>query len=154
MTCFTPEMAWICSSTGSRTCFSTMSGEAPGYTMPTETKGGATSGNSSVLSFSSAKMPKTASANIDTTVISGRLMAKSEMNMGVAYFECPTVIPRSEDSLVIPRSEATRDLHFSYGCASFVAAAPQDRNSSALGMTDVLLFLHIGWRRDLYRRPR
>src|SRR5205807_6713482 len=136
MTCFTPEMAWICSSTGSRTCFSTMSGDAPGYTIPTDTKGGATSGNSSVLSFSNAKMPKTASANIDTTVISGRLMAKSEMNMGVAYFECPTVIPRSE---------ATRDLHLLSQKCRFLAA---------LGMTDALLFLHIGWRRDLYRRTR
>ena len=65
-----------------------MSGDAPGYTIPTDTKGGATSGNSSVLSFSSAKMPKTASANIDTTVISGRLMAKSEMNSVVTYDEC------------------------------------------------------------------
>ena len=49
--------------------------------MPTVTNGGATSGNSSVLSLNSAKMPKTTSATIATTVMSGRLIAKSEMNM-------------------------------------------------------------------------
>src|SRR3954465_12385119 len=50
--------------------------------MPTVTTGGATSGNSSVLSFSSANSPNTTSVIMDTTVISGFLIAKSEMNMG------------------------------------------------------------------------
>jgi hypothetical protein len=48
---------------------------------PTVSHGGATSGNSSVLSFSSAKRPKMTSATIETMVISGRLIAKSEMSM-------------------------------------------------------------------------
>ena len=39
------------------------------------------SGNSSVLSFSSANKPKIASVTMATTVISGFLIAKSEMNM-------------------------------------------------------------------------
>ena len=49
---------------------------------PTVSQGGATSGNSSVFSLSSANMPNSASATIATMVISGRLMAKSDMNMG------------------------------------------------------------------------
>src|SRR5438067_10726957 len=49
--------------------------------MPTVTTGGAMSGNSSVCSLSSAKIPNTTSASIDTTVMIGRLMAKSEMTM-------------------------------------------------------------------------
>src|SRR5918999_2618984 len=47
------------------------------------TTGSATSGNSSVWRRMSAISPKTANATIETMVISGRLMAKSEMNMGV-----------------------------------------------------------------------
>src|SRR3954467_391161 len=50
--------------------------------MPTVSQGGATSGNSSVLSFTSAKMPKMTIDTIATTVISGRLIAKSEMIIG------------------------------------------------------------------------
>src|SRR5690348_10233422 len=49
--------------------------------MPTVTKGGATSGNSSVWSLPNEMSPKTTSASIDTTVTIGRLIAKSEMNM-------------------------------------------------------------------------
>src|SRR5438270_6830390 len=80
--CFTPLIDEICSSIGSRISFSTPSGDAPGYGMPTVTTGGATSGNSSVLSFSSANRPNTTSVTIETTVMSGFLIAKSEMNMG------------------------------------------------------------------------
>jgi hypothetical protein len=49
---------------------------------PTVNHGGATSGNSSVLSLKSANAPKMTSATIVTTVMSGRLIAKSEMSMG------------------------------------------------------------------------
>ena len=49
--------------------------------MPTVSHGGATSGNSSVFSLSSANRPKTTSATIATTVIERRLIAKSEMIM-------------------------------------------------------------------------
>src|SRR5437868_13846448 len=79
--CFTPLIDAISSSIGSRISFSTPSGDAPGYGMPTMTTGGATSGNSSVLSLSSANKPNTTSATIETTVISGRLIAKSDMNI-------------------------------------------------------------------------
>src|SRR4051794_30437927 len=41
-----------------------------------------TSGNSSTFSDQSAKMPKTTSATIVTTVTVGRLMARSERNIG------------------------------------------------------------------------
>ena len=77
----TPLMPEIASSIGSITSRSTVSGEAPGYGIATDTTGGDTSGNSSVLSLQSAKMPKTTSASIATTVTMGRWMAKSEMNM-------------------------------------------------------------------------
>src|SRR5689334_10716923 len=50
---------------------------------PTVNHGGATSGNSSVLSFISANMPKITRATMLTTVISGRLIAKSEIIIGV-----------------------------------------------------------------------
>jgi hypothetical protein len=60
---------------------STLSGDAPGYGTDTTTTGFCTSGNSSVLSSVSAKMPNTASASMTTVVTMGRLMAKSEMNM-------------------------------------------------------------------------
>src|SRR6185436_11940019 len=43
--------------------------------------GSATSGNSSTLSDQRAKMPKTTSASIVTTVTVGRLMARSERNI-------------------------------------------------------------------------
>ena len=56
-------------------------GRRAGIEMPTVSHGGATSGNSSVFSLSSANMPKTTSATIATTVIERRLIAKSEMNM-------------------------------------------------------------------------
>src|SRR3712207_4564715 len=45
------------------------------------TTGSATSGNSSVCKRIRAMSPKTASATIETMVIRGRLIAKSEMNM-------------------------------------------------------------------------
>ena len=48
----------------------------------TVTKGGLTAGNSSVLSRARAKIPKTTSVSIATTVITGRRMAESEMIMG------------------------------------------------------------------------
>src|SRR5260221_269696 len=66
---------------GSRISFSTRYGDASGYGMPTTTTGGATSGNSSVFSLSNANKPNTTSATIATTVMRGRLIAKSEMNM-------------------------------------------------------------------------
>ena len=78
----TPEIDWIASSIGSRTSRSTCSGDAPGYTIVVTTTGGDTSGNSSVCSFSSETRPNPTSVSMDTTVISGRLMAKSEMNIG------------------------------------------------------------------------
>ena len=53
--------------------------------MPTVRNCGVTSGNSSVLSLSSAKIPKITIATIATTVISGRLIAKSEMIMACAH---------------------------------------------------------------------
>src|SRR4051812_25684195 len=46
---------------------------------PTVRNGGATSGNSSVFSLSSANNPKITIATIATTVIKGRLIAKSEI---------------------------------------------------------------------------
>ena len=77
----TPEMPLTASSTRSSTSRSTTSGEAPGYGIATLMIGCCTSGNSSVSSCQSEKRPKTTSATIETMVISGRLMAKSEMNM-------------------------------------------------------------------------
>src|SRR4029434_10675286 len=59
---------------------STVSGEAPGYGTDTDTMGGETSGNSSVFSWMSAKMPNTTSASMLTTVMIGRRIEKSEMN--------------------------------------------------------------------------
>ena len=60
----TPLIAEICSSIGSMTSRSTVSGEAPGYGTATDTMGGETSGNSSVFSWTSAKMPNTTSASM------------------------------------------------------------------------------------------
>ena len=80
-TCFTPLIDAICSSIGSRISFSTPSGDAPGYGIATTTTGGETSGNSSVFNFNSANKPNTTSATIETTVMSGFLIAKSEMNI-------------------------------------------------------------------------
>src|SRR5262245_4359830 len=77
----TPLIAWTASSIGSTTSRSTMPGDAPGYGMATETTGGATSGNSSVLSCHSAAMPNTTSAIITTVVITGLRIAKSEISM-------------------------------------------------------------------------
>jgi hypothetical protein len=77
----TPLIPAIASSIGSTTSRSTMSGEAPGYGTATLTMGGLTSGNSSVSRFHSANRPNTTSASIVTTVTTGFLMAKSEMNM-------------------------------------------------------------------------
>jgi hypothetical protein len=71
-TCLTPAIAVICSSMGSRISFSTPSGDAPGYGTATFTNGGATSGNSSVLSLNRATSPKATSATIATTVTRGR----------------------------------------------------------------------------------
>ena len=70
----------MCSSIGSMTSRSTVSGDAPGYGIDTDTTGGATSGNSSVLRLKSAKMPNTTSASMVTMVMMGRRMEKSEMN--------------------------------------------------------------------------
>src|SRR5690348_6621255 len=74
-------MEEICSSIGSRISFATPSGDAPGYGIPIVTTGGATSGNSSVLSLRSANSPNTTSVTMATMVMSGFLIAKSEMNM-------------------------------------------------------------------------
>src|SRR5688572_15095741 len=49
--------------------------------MPMKTIGASMSGNSSVWSRISAAMPNTASAIVTTTVMIGRRIAKSEMNM-------------------------------------------------------------------------
>src|SRR5215203_3568622 len=49
--------------------------------MPMKTIGASMSGNSSVWSRISAAIPNTASAIVTTTVMIGRRMAKSEMNM-------------------------------------------------------------------------
>src|SRR5215831_19683392 len=76
---FTPVMEPICSSTGLSTSLSTTSGDAPGYTMPTVRNSGFTSGNSSVFNVSSANVPKITSVSMATTVINGRLIAKSEI---------------------------------------------------------------------------
>ena len=70
--------------------------------MPTVTNGGATSGNSSVLSLSSAKRPNTTSVSIATMVTSGFLIAKSEMNMwtspqwGVTRWLLPELVRRCD----------------------------------------------------------
>ena len=77
----TPLMPEIDSSIGSTTSRSTVSGEAPGYGIVTDTIGGETSGNSSVFNLRKANRPNTTSASIATTVTMGRRMAKSEMNM-------------------------------------------------------------------------
>ena len=77
----TPLIPAMASSMGSTTSRSTTSGLAPGYGTDTKMNGGLISGNSSVSRLSSATMPKMESASIVTTVTTGRLMAKSEMNM-------------------------------------------------------------------------
>src|SRR5947209_11606866 len=53
--------------------------------MATNTIGASIAGNSSVSSRASEARPNTTSAIIVTTVMIGRLMAKSEMNMGQRY---------------------------------------------------------------------
>jgi hypothetical protein len=78
-----PEIPAMRSSRRSTTSRSTWSGDAPGYAMPTKTIGASMSGNSSVCSRMSAAMPNTTSAIIVTTVMIGRLMAKSEMNIAL-----------------------------------------------------------------------
>ena len=77
-------MAASASSIGSRTSFSTTSGEPPGYTAATVTYGGATSGYSSVLRVISAKLPKITRASIATTVIVGRRIEKSDISIAVS----------------------------------------------------------------------
>ena len=76
-----PLMLATRSSMRSTTSRSTWSGEAPGYATATKTIGASMSGNSSVCSRRSAASPNATSAIIVTTVMIGRLMAKSEMNM-------------------------------------------------------------------------
>src|SRR5687768_9870118 len=76
-------MAEMRSSSRSTTSRSTWSGDAPGYTMPMKTTGASMSGNSSVWSRASAAMPNTASAIVTTTVMIGRRIAKSEMNIPI-----------------------------------------------------------------------
>src|SRR5215831_1303028 len=102
----TPVMEPICSSTGLSTSLSTTSGDAPGYTMPTVRNCGVTSGNSSVLSVSRANVPKITSVTMATTVISGRLMAKSEMIIG----ERPPTPARAVEPLVF--AGVRRRAHF------------------------------------------
>ncbi len=82
---FFPSMPAIeksASSMGSTTSRSTVSGEAPGYGMPTTTMGCWMSGNSSVLRRQSENSPNTTSASITVTVAIGFLMARSEMSTG------------------------------------------------------------------------
>ena len=57
------------------------SGDAPGYGTETTTTGTATSGNSSVCNWKSDTRPKTTSASMLTIVMTGRLIAKSEIVM-------------------------------------------------------------------------
>jgi hypothetical protein len=77
----TPLMPEMASSIRSMTSRSTVSGEAPGYGIAMAITGGCTSGNSSVSSCVRATIPNTTSASIVTTVMTGRLMAKSDMSM-------------------------------------------------------------------------
>ena len=86
---FSPLMLEMPSSIGSIRSRSTWSGEAPGNGSATDTTGGAISGNSSTSSWYSAKVPKTTSASIETTVTMGRLMAKSEMNTSMSPYVQP-----------------------------------------------------------------
>ena len=78
-------MPEILSSSRLTTSRSTTSGEAPGYAIATKTIGLSMAGNSSVSKRANAASPNTTSAIIVTTVMIGRLMAKSEMNMGRRY---------------------------------------------------------------------
>src|SRR6478672_9002873 len=92
---------------------------------PTDAYGGTTSGNSSVFSLKSATRPKTTSATIATTVTSGRLMAKSEMNMTPTSLGLCGAIAhcahaddgvrgeplRSADEHRVAGRESLRDLH-------------------------------------------
>src|SRR5262249_11736603 len=121
--------------------------------MPTVSQGGATSGNSSVLSRTSAKMPKMTIDTIATTVISGRLIAKSEiiMNSSVARVRAIT--------RVILTSAATKDP-FHYG-KLWPDSAHRHPSRLALRMTLGGLFpsrirccTHFHWRllRDTARR--
>src|SRR5207249_1708113 len=75
-----PLIDCTASSIGSATSRSTTAGDAPGYGIATETTGGVTSGNSSVLSCHSAATPNTTSAIITTVVTTGLLIAKSEIS--------------------------------------------------------------------------
>jgi hypothetical protein len=79
----TPLMPEIASSIGSMTSRSTTSGDAPGYGIAITTTGASISGYSSVSSWTSATSPNTTKSNIATIVKTGRLIAVSEMNIGV-----------------------------------------------------------------------
>ena len=61
---------------------STVSGEAPGYGIVTTITGCSTSGIWFTRSFFSASSPRHISAMMMTTVETGRLMLKSERNIG------------------------------------------------------------------------
>src|SRR5215467_12405130 len=77
--------------------------------MPTVRNCGVTSGNSSVFSVNRANVPKITSVTMATTVISGRLMAKSEMIIG----ERPPTPAHAVEPLVF--AGVRRRAH-SYGC--------------------------------------
>jgi hypothetical protein len=111
------------SSSRSTTSRSTCSGLAPGYGTPTNTMGALMSGNSSVSSRKSATSPNTASAIIVTTVMIGRLMAKSEMNM--AALEHAGAVPRSS---VPAAALSPRRRH---GRAAVPRGAPPQRQRTA-----------------------
>src|SRR5690242_370342 len=115
---------------------------------PTDAYGGTTSGNSSVFSLRSATRPKTTSATIATTVTSGRLMAKSEMNIGpsTSLGLCGAVVHRahandrvrcqplrSPDEHRVAGGEPLRDLH-RLGAA--VLDAERDRGLLRLAVPD------------------
>jgi hypothetical protein len=79
-----PLIPKIASSTGRTMSRSTSAGDAPGYGIVTLTIGCWMSGNSSVWMLISAATPKATSAVMVVTVMIGRLIAKSEMNMVAA----------------------------------------------------------------------
>src|SRR5574338_269497 len=103
----------------------------------TDTYGGATSGNSSVLSRSSENSPNTTSASIVTMVTMGRRMAKSLMNTGITRRDrlAGRAYPRHR-----PWCESLRRAH-EHGVARGEAAG--DLGPLVHGIVEPDLYVHL-----------
>src|ERR1051326_3810074 len=118
-----PLMPEILSSSRVTTSRSTTSGEAPGYAIATNTIGASMSGNSSVSRRAQEAKPKTTSAIIVTTVMIGRLIAKSDMNMA-ALLVTAQFVSLQELRLNNPSSSYhTREINMKYGRLGMIALA-------------------------------